>query len=125
MENSLPKRMAKRRLQSHQKRTEKRNIFASEEIQDVFVIDYEFQNYSVNENILLYEGTDFKFFDANGTELSSYPLSQALKYAKPASVGETSSATVAIGSKETLDKIYIVAYNAESAIGYIKCDIQS
>ena len=106
------------------KRTDKRNSFASEEIKDVFLIDYEFQNYSVNENILLYEGSDFKFFDSKGNQLSSYPLTQSLKYANPASVGDVSSSTVAVGSKEILDNLYIVIYNNDLPISYIKSEIK-
>ena len=105
------------------KKTDKRNSFASNEINEVFLVDYEFQNYSINENILLYEGSDFKFFDSKGNQLSSYPLTQSLKYANPASIGEISSATIAIGSKEPLDKLYIVIYNNELPVGYIKYDI--
>lgn len=102
------------------KKTSKRNEYASSEINDVVIINYEFENYSVDENILLYEGIDFKIFDKNNNQLSSYPLQQSLKYATPTYIGGVSSASIAVGSEEVLDSLYIVIYNQEKPVGYIQ-----
>lgn len=105
------------------KATDKRNSFASDEIQDVILIDYEIQNYSVDENLILYEGIDFKVFDSNNNQLTSYPLTQSLKYPNTVSIGETSVGTIAIGSKEKLATINIVVYNQNKPFKYIKFDL--
>ena len=103
--------------------TDKRNSFASDDIQDVVLIDYEIQNYSVDENLVLYEGMDFKIFDSNNNQLTSYPLTQSLKYPDSVSIGETSTGTIAIGSKEKLSTINIVTYNQNKPFKYIKFDL--
>lgn len=107
------------------KRTDKRNEFASSDINDVIIIDYKFENYSVNEDIIASEGIDFKVYDQNKNLLTTYPIIQSIKYPTPSSPGMISSGSIALGSKDILNKIYIVVYNQELPIGYIALDIEN
>lgn len=106
-------------------RTEKRNEFASPEVKDVIFIDFEFENYSVNEDILVSEGIDFKVFDENNNILSLYPITEPLKCPVPSSAGNVSRASIALGSKYEVDKINVVVYNQENPVGYLKVDLNN
>lgn len=105
------------------KKTDERNEFASKDVKDVIVLDYQFENYSINEDIVVSEGVDFKVYDKKNNVLSSYPIAQSIKYPTPASVGSISSGSVALGSFDELDGVNIVIYNQDNPIGYISIDL--
>lgn len=106
------------------KKTDKRNEFASEKIKDVIIIDYKFENYSVDNNILISEGIDYKVYDQNNNQLTVYPITQSIKYPTPASPGAISSGSIALGSENTLNNIKIIAYNQENPVGQISLELQ-
>ena len=106
-------------------KTDKRNEFASAKINDVVILDYKFENYSVNDNILVTEGVDYKVYDNKGNKLTTYPIIQSIKYPAPSSPGMVSSGSIALGSENVLDAVYIVIYNQDSPIGYINVNMES
>lgn len=106
------------------KKTDKRNEFASEQIKDVILLDYKFENYSVNENILISEGVEYKVFDENNKQLNTYPITQYIKYPSPSSPGAISSGSIALGSENILNNINIIVYNQEKPIGCIKVNLE-
>lgn len=101
-------------------KTEKRNEFASAKINDVIILDYKFENYSVNSDILVSEGVDYKVYDDKGNVLTTYPIAQSIKYPTPSSPGVISSGSIALGSESILNTVYIVVYNQENPVGYIQ-----
>lgn len=108
------------------KKTDKRNTFASNNIQDVIIIDYKFENYSVNNELLISEGIDFKVYDSNNNLLTAYPIIQSVEYPTPASQGVVSHGSVALGSELVLDTIKIEVNSQENSndiIGYVYVDL--
>ena len=106
-------------------KTDKRNEFASTKIKDVIILDYKFENYSVNENILVSEGIDFKVYDDKNNVLTTYPIMQSIKYPTPSSPGIISSGSIALGSEAVLNDVYILVYNQENPIGYIHVNMEN
>lgn len=109
------------------KKTDKRNEFASSNIKDVIVLDYKFENYSVNDNISISEGIDYKIYDDENNLLITYPIAQAIKYPIPASQGVISSGSIAFGSEKPLKQIYISVYNKDNQaepVGKIEVNLE-
>lgn len=105
-------------------KTDKRNEFASTKINDVIILDYKFENYSVNNDILVSEGIDFRVYDNKNNLLTTYPIIQSIKYPTPSSPGVISSGSIALGSNNTLSDVYIAVYNQENPIGYIHVNME-
>ena len=105
-------------------KTDQRNEFASAKVNDVIILDYKFENYSVNENIMVSEGTDYKVYDDKGNILTTYPIVQSIKYPAPSSPGVISLGSIALGSEHILNTVYIVVYNQENPVGYISVNME-
>lgn len=106
------------------RKTDKRNEFASSDIKDVIFVDFKFENYSVNKDIMAYEGIDFKVFDENNKQLKPYPLTEPSRCPAPGGPGSVSSASIALGSENELKELNIVIYNQEKPVGYLNMKLE-
>lgn len=106
------------------RKTDKRNEFAPYEAKEVVLVDFVFENYSVNKDIMVTEGVDFKVFDQNKKQLKTYPVVEPSKCPFPGGPGTRSSASIALGSEDELKELNIVVYNQEKPIGYINVQLE-
>ena len=96
--------------------TDERNQFSDDTSENVIVLEYTYKNLSVEDGLNVFEGTDFRVYDANGAALSTYPAGAEL-YGETVSVGRSGTSQEAFGfngdSQQTLEiKIYGSFFNA-------------
>ena len=103
--------------------TDERNEFASYEAKDVVMVNFGFENYSVNKEIMITPGTDFKVFDQNKKELKPYPIVNPSKSSYPGGPGVRYSSSIALGSENPIEKAYVVVYNQEQPIAYTEVNL--
>lgn len=103
--------------------TDERNEFAPYNANSVIMVDFGFENYSVNKEIMVTPGTDFKVFDQNQKELKSYPIVEPSKASYPGGPGVRYSSSIALGSEKPITKVYVVVYNQEKPVGYMEVNL--
>ena len=97
--------------------TDERNQFSDDTYENVIVLEYTYKNLSVEDGLNVFEGTDFRVYDANGAALSTYPAGAEL-YGGTVSVGRSGTSQEAFGfngdSQQTLEiEIYSSVFNAK------------
>ena len=97
--------------------TDERNQFSDDTSENVIVLEYTYKNLSVEDGLNVFEGTDFRVYDANGAALSTYPAGAEL-YGGTVSVGRSGTSQEAFGfngdSQQTLEiEIYSSVFNAK------------
>lgn len=105
--------------------TDERNAYASYDAKNVFIINFTFENYSINEDILISEGTDFKVFDQNNNQLKLYPLSSVNKCPVPMSMGGISTGNIVLGSENLTENLRIEIYNQGESVSYINVNLDN
>ena len=96
--------------------TDERNQFSDDTSENVIVLEYTYKNLSVEDGLNVFEGTDFRVYDANGAALSTYPAGAEL-YGGTVSVGRSGTSQEAFGfngdPQQTLEiEIYDSLFNA-------------
>lgn len=96
--------------------TDERNQFSDDTSENVIVLEYTYKNLSVEDGLNVFEGTDFRVYDANGAALSTYPAGAEL-YGGTVSVGRSGTSQEAFGfngdPQQTLEiEIYGSLFNA-------------
>ena len=96
--------------------TDERNQFSDDASENVIVLEYTYKNLSVEDGLNVFEGTDFRVYDANGAALSTYPAGAEL-YGGTVSVGRSGTSQEAFGfngdPQQTLEiEIYGSLFNA-------------
>ena len=96
--------------------TDERNQFSDDTSENVIVLEYTYKNLSVEDGLNVFEGTDFRVYDANGTALSTYPAGADL-FGGRVSVGRSGTSQEAFGfngdPQQTLEiEIYGSLFNA-------------
>ena len=76
--------------------TDERNQFSDDASENVIVLEYTYKNLSVEDGLNVFEGTDFRVYDANGAALSTYPAGAEL-YGGTVSVGRSGTSQEAFG----------------------------
>ena len=76
--------------------TDERNQFSDDTSENVIVLEYTYKNLSVEDGLNVFEGTDFRVYDANGAALSTYPAGAEL-YGGTVSVGRSGTSQEAFG----------------------------
>ena len=76
--------------------TDERNQFSDDTSENVIVLEYTYKNLSVEDGLNVFEGTDFRVYDANGAALSTYPA-VGLMYGGEVSIGRIGTTQEAIG----------------------------
>ena len=97
--------------------TDERNQFSDDASENVIVLEYTYKNLSVEDGLNVFEGTDFRVYDANGAALSTYPAGAEL-YGGTVSVGRSGTSQEAFGfngdPQQTLEiEIYSSVFNAK------------
>ena len=96
--------------------TDERNQFSDDTSENVIVLEYTYKNLSVEDGLNVFEGTDFRVYDANGAALSTYPAGAEL-YGGTVSMGRSGTSQEAFGfngdPQQTLEiEIYGSLFNA-------------
>ena len=96
--------------------TDERNQFSDDTSENVIVLEYTYKNLSVEDGLNVFEGTDFRVYDANGAALSTYPAGAEL-YGGTVFVGRSGTSQEAFGfngdPQQTLEiEIYDSLFNA-------------
>ena len=76
--------------------TDERNQFSDDTSENVIVLEYTYKNLSVEDGLNVFEGTDFRVYDANGAALSTYPAGADL-FGGRVSVGRSGTSQEAFG----------------------------
>ena len=76
--------------------TDERNQFSDDASENVIVLEYTYKNLSVEDGLNVFEGSDFRVYDANGAALSAYPAGADL-YGGTVSVGRSGTSQEAFG----------------------------
>lgn len=76
--------------------TDERNQFSDDASENVIVLEYTYKNLSVENGLDVFEGSDFRVYDANGAALSTYPAGADL-YGGTVSVGRSGTSQEAFG----------------------------
>ena len=76
--------------------TDERNQFSDDASENVIVLEYTYKNLSVEDGLDVFEGSDFRVYDANGAALSTYPAGADL-YGGTVSVGRSGTSQEAFG----------------------------
>ena len=76
--------------------TDERNQFSDDTSENVIVLEYTYKNLSVEDGLNVFEGIDFRVYDANGAALSTYPAGAEL-YGGTVSVGRSGTSQEAFG----------------------------
>ena len=76
--------------------TEERNEYADETPDNVVILEYTYKNLGYESGLTVFEGHEFKVYDANGAVLSTYPA-VGLMYGGEASIGRIGTTQEAIG----------------------------
>ena len=76
--------------------TDERNQFSDDTSENVIVLEYTYKNLSVEDGLHVFEGSDFRVYDANGAALSTYPAGADL-YGGTVSVGRSGTSQEAFG----------------------------
>ena len=76
--------------------TDERNQFSDDTSENVIVLEYTYKNLSVEDGLNVFEGTDFRVYDANGAVRSTYPA-VGLMYGGEVSIGRIGTTQEAIG----------------------------
>ena len=76
--------------------TDERNQFSDDTSENVIVLEYTYKNLSVEDGLNVFEGSDFRVYDANGAALSTYPAGADL-YGGTVSVGRSGTSQEAFG----------------------------
>ena len=76
--------------------TEERNKYADETPDNVVILEYTYKNLGYESGLTVFEGHEFKVYDANGAALSTYPA-VGLMYGGEVSIGRIGTTQEAIG----------------------------
>ena len=76
--------------------TEERNKYADETPDHVVILEYTYKNLGYESGLTVFEGHEFKVYDANGAALSTYPA-VGLMYGGEVSIGRIGTTQEAIG----------------------------
>lgn len=76
--------------------TEERNPYSDETPDNVVVLEYTYKNLSEEDGLSIFEGNDFRVYDANGAALSTYPAGADM-YGGTVSVGRSGTTQEAFG----------------------------
>ena len=76
--------------------TEERNEYADETPDNVVILEYTYKNLGYESGLTVFEGHEFKVYDANGAALSTYPA-VGLMYGGEVSIGRIGTTQEAIG----------------------------
>ena len=76
--------------------TEERNEYADETPDNVVILEYTYKNLGYESGLTVFEGHEFKVYDANGAALSTYPA-VGLMYEGEVSIGRIGTTQEAIG----------------------------
>ena len=76
--------------------TEERNEYADETPDNVVILEYTYKNLGYESGLTVFEGHEFKVYDANGAALSTYPAA-GLMYGGEVSIGRSGTTQEAIG----------------------------
>ena len=76
--------------------TEERNEYADETPDNVVILEYTYKNLGYESGLTVFEGHEFKAYDANGAALSTYPA-VGLMYGGEVSIGRIGTTQEAIG----------------------------
>ena len=76
--------------------TEERNEYADETPDNVVILEYTYKNLGYESGLTVFEGHEFKVYDANGAVLSAYPA-VGLMYGGEVSIGRIGTTQEAIG----------------------------
>ena len=76
--------------------TEERNEYADETPDNVVILEYTYKNLGYESGLTVFEGHEFKVYDANGAVLSTYPA-VGLMYGGEVSIGRIGTTQEAIG----------------------------
>ena len=76
--------------------TEERNKYADETPDNVVILEYTYKNLGYESGLTVFEGHEFKVYDANGAVLSTYPA-VGLMYGGEVSIGRIGTTQEAIG----------------------------
>ncbi len=91
------------------KKIKERNEYASQEVGAVWIVDYTYENISVEEDIYVSD-IDFIAVDKNGNVGSSYP-GDYTKYPEDTPKGTKCTAELCFGTKTDTDTIYLYYYD--------------
>ena len=76
--------------------TDERNQFSDDTSENVIVLEYTYKNLGYESGLTVFEGHEFKVYDANGAVLSTYPA-VGLMYGGEVSIGRIGTTQEAIG----------------------------
>ena len=76
--------------------TDERNQFSDDTSENVIVLEYTYKNLSDEDGLNIFEGSDYRVYDANGAALSTYPA-VGLMYGGEVSVGRSGTSQEAFG----------------------------
>ena len=76
--------------------TDERNQFSDDASENVIVLEYTYKNLGYESGLTVFEGHEFKVYDANGAVLSTY-LAVGLMYGGEVSIGRIGTTQEAIG----------------------------
>ena len=76
--------------------TDERNQFSDDTSENVIVLEYTYKNLSDEDGLNIFEGSDYRVYDANGAALSTYPAGADL-YGGTVSVGRSGTSQEAFG----------------------------
>lgn len=76
--------------------TDERNQFSDDTSENVIVLEYTYKNLSLEDGLNIFEGSDYRVYDANGAALSTYPAGADL-YGGTVSVGRSGTSQEAFG----------------------------
>jgi hypothetical protein len=88
--------------------TEERNQFSDEEVAQVIVIDYMYENLGLDQAVQISD-LDFKFVDEGGNMCDTYPVS-GIHDGSPATMGARSFSSMTIGTVEESSQIRVLYY---------------
>lgn len=91
------------------RKIEERNEYASQEVEAVWIVDYTYENVSVEEDLYVSD-IDFIAVDKNGTVGSTYPGDYS-KYPEETPKGTKCTAEMCFGTKADTDTLYLYYYD--------------
>lgn len=76
--------------------TNERNHYSDDTSENVIVLEYTYKNLSIEDGLDVFEGSDYRVYDASGAALSTYPAGADL-YGGTVSVGRSGTSQEAFG----------------------------
>lgn len=97
--------------------TDERNQFSEDTSENVVVLEYTYKNLSVEDGLNIFDGSDYRIYDASGAALSTYPAGADL-YGGAVSVGRSGTSQEAFGfngdAHQTLEiEIYTSTFDSK------------